>query len=457
VSALDRNYLIVLYILSNYDLRIDIHTLIDYGCTGYSFMNDEFTRQHNFPCYQLKTPKTIEVIHRWPISSGDITKYIYIDCTISNYHEKLVTYVASISHYPLILRILWLKKHDVSINFPKMDIQFPLPNCLTHQSKITLTPIKGITMLQNNKIYAISATLFCQIVNNMNNHYGKVEQFTLSLYEINTTLAKEDDKKPNIRTIVLPKYHNYLKIFENTNANKLPLHCPSEHTILLMDMFKPLFGPLYSLSYPELEELKCWLHENLSKGFICTLSSPADAPILFVKKGDGSFWLVIDYRGINKGTIKNGYPLPLLQDTLMNLLKAKWFMKLDICRAYNLIHMAEGEEWKTAFCTSYGLFKSLVMPFGLTNTPVIFQNYINNILLPYLDYFCTTYLDDTSIYSDNFEEHQQYIRFILDAFTKVGLHLKPKKCDFHQQEVKYLGLIISMEGIKIDPKKIYTR
>jgi hypothetical protein len=311
-------------------------------------------------------------------------------------------------------------------------------------------------MTQNNKICAISATSFSQIVNNVNNRYGKVEQFALSLYDINTALAKEDDKKPDIRTIVPAEYHDYLKVFEKANADKLPPHCPSDHTILLMDGLKPAFGPLYSLSHPELEELKCWLDENLSKGFIRTSSSPAATPILFVKKGDGSLRLVVDYRGINEGTIKHGYPLPLLQDTLMNLLKAKWFTKLDIRGAYNLICMAEGEEWKTVFRTRYGLFESLVMPFGLTNAVATFQNYINDVLAPYLDHFCTAYLDDTLIYSDNFEEHRQHICLVLDAFAKAGLHLKPKKCEFHQQEVKYVGLIISMEGIKMDPETFRT-
>jgi hypothetical protein len=108
-------------------------------------------------------------------------------------------------------------------------------------------------------------------------------------------------------------------------------------------------------------------------------------PILFVKKGDGSLQLVVDYWGINEGIIKNHYPLPLMQDTFINLSRAKWFMKLDICRAYNLIRIAEGEEWKTIFQTRYGLFKSLVMLFGLTNTPATFQNFINNVLAPYLN------------------------------------------------------------------------
>jgi hypothetical protein len=140
----------------------------------------------------------------------------------------------------------------------------------------------------------------------------------------------------------------------------------------------------------------------------------------------------------------------------MNLSKAKWFMKLDIYGVYNLIHMAEGEELKTAFHTHYGLFESLLMPFSLTNAPAIFQNYINDLLAPYLDHFCTTYLDHTLIYSDNSEEHQQYMHLVVNAFTEVGLYLKPQKCEFHQQEVQYLGLIIGMEGIEMDPKKIHA-
>jgi hypothetical protein len=239
-------------------------------------------------------------------------------------------------------------------------------------------------------------------------------------------LAKDNDKKPDIRTIVPPEHHDCLKIFEKPNANKLPLHCPSDHTIPLMDSFKPPFGPLYLLSCPELEELKHCLDQNLSKGFIYTSLSPTTTRILFIKNRDASLRLVVDYRGITKGTMKNTYPLPPLQDTLMNVSKAKWFTKLDIPWAYNLIRIAEGEEWKTAFRTRYGLFESLVMPLGITNAMATLPNYINHILVPYLDCFCTAYVNDTLIYSDNVEEHQQHVRLVLYAFAKAGLHLKPE-------------------------------
>jgi hypothetical protein len=175
-----------------------------------------------------------------------------------------------------------------------------------------------------------------------------------------------------------------------------------------------------------------------------------------MKKGDGSLRLCVDYWGLNEGTIKNRYPLPLLHETLLWLQKAKYYMKLDIRGAYNLIRMAEGEEWKTAIRTRYGLFESLVMPFGPTNAPASFQHFINDVLRPYLDIFVTAYLDDILIYSDNLDDHRNYILKVLEALSEAGLHLKPEKCEFHRQEVKYLGFIISTSGTKMDPAKVAT-
>ena len=138
--------------------------------------------------------------------------------------------------------------------------------------------------------------------------------------------------------------------------------------------FIPPFCPIYSLNRVELVTLREWIKENLDKGFIRSSSSPVAVPVLFAKKADGSLRLCVDYRRLNEGTIKNRYPLTLLHDTSLHLQKAKYYIKLDVCRAYNLIWIADVEEWKTAFRTRYGLFESLVMSFGLTNEPATFPN-----------------------------------------------------------------------------------
>ena len=137
----------------------------------------------------------------------------------------------------------------------------------------------------------------------------------------------------------------------------------------------------------------------------------------------------------------------------MQLSRAKIFTKLDIRGAYNLIRMRAGEEWKTAFRTRYGLFESLVIPFGLTNAPATFQAYINDALRPFLDRFCTAYLDDILIYSENEEQHIEHVKQILEALTKAGLQVKPQKCEFHTNNVEYLGFIITTEAYEWIPRR----
>ena len=203
----------------------------------------------------------------------------------------------------------------------------------------------------------------------------------------------------------------------------------------LKEGFTPPFGPIYSLNRVELETLREWIKENLDKGFIRSSSPPAGAPVLFAKKADGSLRLCVDHRGLNEGTIRNCYPLPLLHDTLLRLQKAKFYTKLDVRSAYNLIRIADGEEWKTAFRTRYGLFESLVMPFGLTNAPATLQNFINDVLRPFLDLFVTAYLDDILIFSENLKDHKRHVREVLGALQKNGLHLAAEKCEFHRTSV----------------------
>ena len=264
-------------------------------------------------------------------------------------------------------------------------------------------------------------------------------------------------KRPDdIHHLVPEHFHDFLHLFREEDARKLPPHRPYDHKIPLKPGTEPPFGPLYGMSHQELQTLKEYIEENLEKGFIQHSSSPAGAPVLFVKKGDGSLRLCVDYRGLNEITIKNRYPLPLIQETLARLQKARWYTKLDMRGAYNLLRIAEGEEWKTAFRTRYGHFEYAVMPFGLTNAPASFQHFVNDVLRKFLDRTGTAFLDDVLVYSDSLEENIQHTGEILEALDSAGLHLKPEKCRFHVQEVDYLGLVITPGGIRMQPSMVAT-
>lgn len=257
-------------------------------------------------------------------------------------------------------------------------------------------------------------------------------------------------------TLLPVQYHDYLDVFSKKESDKLPPHRAYDHAIKLKEGFQPPSQTLYGMSRDEIEELRRYLDDNLAKGFIRSSSSHASSPVMFVKKPGGGLRFCVDYRGLNAVTIKNRYPLPLIVETLNRLTKAKIYSKLDIIAAFNRLRIREGDEALTAFKTRFGLFEYLVMPFGLCNGPASFQHYINDTLRDYLDEFCTAYLDDILIYSDSEAEHEIHVKRILMRLREAGLQIDITKCEFHVTEVKYLGLIITTKGIKMDPAKIDT-
>ena len=216
----------------------------------------------------------------------------------------------------------------------------------------------------------------------------------------------------------------------------------------------PYVSSIYSLSQPELETLRKYIDEHLQRGFLRPSHSPCSAPILFAKKADGSLRLCVDYRALNKVTIKTRYPLPLIAELLDRLRHAKYFTKFDVRDGYNRLRMAEGEEWKTSFICRYGQYEYTVMPFGLCNAPGTFQHYMNDTFREFLDKFLVIYLDDLLIYSETLAEHKLHVRQVLERLQAEGLFLKPSKCVFHVTEVPFLGYIIGKGAIRMDPEKV---
>lgn len=175
-----------------------------------------------------------------------------------------------------------------------------------------------------------------------------------------------------------------------------------------------------------------------------------------MRKPGGGIRVCVDYRQLNNITVKNRYPIPLIAETLDRLTRAKVFSKFDVVAAFNRLRIKEGQEWLTALNTRYGQFEYLVMPFGLCNTPGTFQSYINETVRDYLDIFCTAYLDDILVFSEREEEHAEQVRKVLHRLRERGLQLDIDKCEFGVKETKYLGVIITTEGVKMDPEKVRT-
>jgi hypothetical protein len=176
--------------------------------------------------------------------------------------------------------------------------------------------------------------------------------------------------------------------------------------------------------------------------------------VLFVKKKDGTLWLCIDYRQLNKVTIKNKYPLPRIDDLFDQLKGARVFSKIDLRSRYYQLRIKDLDVSKTAFRTRYGHFEFLVMPFGLTNAPAVFIDLMNRVFQPYLDKSVVVFINDILVYSSSYIEYEKHLREVLQTLKEHRLYAKLNKCEFWLKEVTFLGHVISVEGILVDPSKV---
>nr|GEU43798.1 putative reverse transcriptase domain-containing protein [Tanacetum cinerariifolium] len=225
-------------------------------------------------------------------------------------------------------------------------------------------------------------------------------------------------------------------------------------TIHLVPGAAPVARAPYRLAPSKMKELADQLQELTNKGFIRPSSSPWGAPVLSLNKKDGSFRMCIDYRELNKLTVKNRYPLPKIDDLFDQLQGSSVYSKIDLRSGYHQLRVREQDIPKIAFRTRYGHYAFQVMPFGLTNAPAVFMDLMNRVSKPYMDKFVIVFIDDILIYSKDEKEHEEHLRQILKLLKKEELYTKFSKCEFWIPKVKFLGHVIDSQGIHADPAKI---
>ncbi|KAJ9548163.1 LOW QUALITY PROTEIN: hypothetical protein OSB04_020706 [Centaurea solstitialis] len=262
-----------------------------------------------------------------------------------------------------------------------------------------------------------------------------------------------DSGKDKLEVKDVEVVRDYPEVFPEDLVN-LPPDREIEFRIDLVPGATPIAKSPYRLAPSELKEMLAQLQELLDKGFIRPSTSPWGAPVLFVKKKDGTMRMCIDYRELNKVTVKNKYPLPRIDDLFDQLQGAKYFSKIDLRSGYHQLKVREEDIPKTAFRTRYGHYEFLVMSFGLTNAPAAFMDLMNRVCKPYLDEFVIVFIDDILIYSKTVEEHDEHLRKVLEMLKREQLYAKFSKCEFWLKEVQFLGNIVTQEGIKVDPAKI---
>ncbi|CAL8989416.1 unnamed protein product [Prunus brigantina] len=327
--------------------------------------------------------------------------------------------------------VIPMDDYDVVLGMEFMDKvkAFPIPfyntMCITQGGAM---PCMVPVVRQQGESKLLSAMQFSKA-------WKKGEATFLATVRIDT-VEKEVQPVPRAVEAVLKEFAD---VMPKELPNTLPPRREVDHAIELEPGAKPPAKAPYRMAPPELEELRKQLKQLLDAGYIQPSKAPYGAPVLFQKKREGTLRLCIDYRALNKVTIKNKYPIPLIADLFDQLGGARYFTKLDLRSGYYQVRIAPGDEPKTACVTRYGSYEFLVMPFGLTNAPATFCTLMNKVFHPFLDKFVVVYIDDIVVYSNSLEEHLEHLQRVFKVLRENELYVKKEKCSFAQNEVEFLG------------------
>ena len=413
-------------IFSLYD--IEMHVLIDPGST-HSYICIE----HVFDRMPSVEKLTYDMLVTSPLGHNVRVNIVYKNCHLMIHGREFSADLLALSfhEFDLILEMDWLSKHQAIVDCDKKTVRLKCSD----MSEVTIHGIQYgavsnvILAMQARRLLRKGCEAFLALV--LDSKRGQIE--------LENILVVQDF--PDVFLEELPG---------------IPLVKEVYLSIEILPGTTPTSRAPYRMAPTELKELKIQLQELLDKGFIRLSVSPWGAPVLFVKKKDGTLWMCIDYRQINKVTVKNKYPLSIIEDLFDQLKGAGVFSKIDLRSGYYQLRVKDSDVPKTTFRTRYGHYEFLVMPFGLTNAPTTFMDLMNRVFRPYLDQFIVIFIDDILVYSRDEQEHEQHLKIVLQTLREKKLYAKLSKCYFLLNEVSFLGHIMSAEGIRVDPAKIET-
>ncbi|GKA75785.1 putative reverse transcriptase domain-containing protein [Tanacetum coccineum] len=386
------------------------------------------------------TPTALDHYYDVELADGKIIgiNTIIRGCTLNflNHPFNINLLPVELGSFDVIIGMDWLSKYHAVIDCAEKIVRIPWGN------ETLIIHGDGSKQGNGTRLNIISCT--------------KTHKYLLKGHHVflaSITAKETEDGSGEKRLEDVPIVQDFPEVFPEELPG-LPPTRQVEFQIDLMPGAAPVARAPYRLAPSEMKELSEQLQELSDKGFIRPSSSPWGAPVLFVKKKDGSFRMCIDYRELNKLTVKNRYPLPRIDDLFDQLQGSSVYSKIDLRSGYHQLRVREQDIPKTAFRTRYGHYEFQVMPFGLTNAPAVFMDLMNRVCKPYLDKFVIVFIDDILIYSKNKEEHEEHLKAILELLKKEELYAKFSKCEFWIPKVQFLGHVIDCQGIHVDPAKI---
>lgn len=417
-----------------------LHILLDSGST-HNFLDLEVAK---------KLGCKLDKVSSLPVTAGGGTtlEAPYI-CRNFTWQLQQMTFTADVIVLPLglcdlISGIQWLRSLGPVIwDFDKLQMEFSF-----NGKKFLLRGAKPVGIkLINNKSFSQAVQQGAQIC------FLYMDPSNYHLEISTCQLHPPTDKSSGFPTTIERLLVDYADIFSEPQG--LPPSRPRfDHRIPLQEGTTPFNIRPYRYFVIQKDIIDKLVEEMLQQGIIQHSNSPFASPVVLVRKKNGTWRLCVDYRRLNQHTIKDRFPIPLIEDLMDELGGSTVFSKLDLTAGYHQLRMEKGEEFKTAFKTHAGHFEYLVMPFGLSNAPSSFQALMHHIFHPFLRRFVIIFFDDILIYSPSMEDHVAHLKMVFQVIRENNLSLKKEKCSFASFKVENRGHFITHAGVSTDPSKV---
>jgi hypothetical protein len=466
--------------------------LVDSGATG-NFVSSAFVKKHRMSSQSLSCKDTVVLADGSQQVAASFVPSAPV--RISSYADHLDLVSLPLAGYDVILGMAWLKHYNPDVDWVSSTVKFTDASSRCHSlAPIHVSSSSGAKSSESRASPPPAEPRVPQSLNLVSSkqlmkqlRHSLIDKVVVVRYDTDGPAEEprrfeEVVRRPTSSTppVTVQSWLHQLEARENARVrmtdeslaawsklraefkdvfpDELPAGLPPsrevDHKIELVPGAVPPSRPTFRLSASELVELKKQLDELLAAGFIQHSKSPYGAPILFVKKKDGTMRMCVDYRALNNVTIKNSYPLPRVDELFDRLQGAKYFSKIDLRSGYHQIRIAPEDVPKTAFRTRYGHFEFLVLPFGLTNAPATFMHLMHQSFRHLLDQFVLVFLDDILIYSRTREEHERHVRQVLEILRKEKLYAKESKCEMFKPEVEFLGHHVGRDGVRMMQDKV---
>jgi hypothetical protein len=410
-------------IYAHFPLQTTKHTtdewgLLDSGAT-HNFIDICTIIHLGIGTRKLKSPRTVTNVDSTSNQARQINQYANLQFNYDKRTKELPVFVTNLGRDRIILGLPWFQEFEPTISWKQGEL------------------LGQLTVKTSSKVPEINKTMLAT----------------------SWAIKEESDKTRLSEKDIPDQYKDYVDVFSEEKAKRFPLKREEDHEIkFINDVPKFFKGDLYSLTVKQTAFLRRWLDEKLSKGFIRPSKLPYPSPTFLIEKKNRDYRIVQNYQMLNRYTVSDKHPLPLITNLIEQLHEKMLFTKFDICMGYNNIRIAEGDQEKAAFTTPLGQYEPMVMNFGFCNASATFVRAMTRVFRILQNKYpreILIYMDDILVAMPNdLPHHRQIVQEVLQVMREESFFLKAVKCEFEKQQVEYLGLILNGDSIKPDPVKV---